>query len=508
MSRRAQSSRSLGNVIRLWISLLLGTERHHHRRHRPERIGMWKREETVNIASTESPGPEKNRKQVKHVHSHRRKPGRNFFKRTSDRLSRWVQSAFEPGYRDRETERKPGVNRRRKHRQNFFSRFFHSSKHGLRERGSRPIGMAPPSVSAIKPERAPARVEHRKRRAPSAGQKRLGRFNIWRYLPYEWMAGWENFLYSLYLRSMPHDPFLKREIDNGDRPVSVKMAHELSYFVSSLVVFIAAGLSAWIIYQLSVMLAASFFDIDSVLFYYEVMFPIGNASSLWTPLNIIVITLAGPLLSLLAGLFTYFYLIRKQKARGLNRLFFLWLSFHLFNQFFGGFVAGIITDQGFGYVANWLYFGMAMKILLSLVALSILGFAGYKVVPWLLATAGKPERIRRENRVLFIFTQAVLPWLAGSLILLALRIPNHAPQHANILVYDSIIAGALGVMALAMFFNRFVRPASVAFRKTNYKNGFIWGFSTLAAVLFIRIVLSYGLHIVIHLSMRISFFNS
>ena len=55
-------------------------------------------------------------------------------------------------------------------------------------------------------------------------------------------------------------------------------------------------------------------------------------------------------------------------------------------------MAGIITNQGFGYVANWLYMGMVLKIFFSLVALSILSFAGYRVVPWLLATAGKPER--------------------------------------------------------------------------------------------------------------------
>jgi len=151
--------------------------------------------------------------------------------------------------------------------------------------------------------------------------------------------------------------------------------------------------------------------------------------------------------------------------------------------------------------------GMVLKILFSLLSLSLLAFAGYHVVPWLLATAGKPDRIKNERRALFILVQALLPWIIGSAILIMLRIPDRTPQHSNILVYESIIAGAFGVMILAMFFNRFAKPASVNHRKTNYRIGMIWFASTLVGLLLIRFVLSYGLHVVLQFSLRVNFFN-
>lgn len=305
---------------------------------------------------------------------------------------------------------------------------------------------------------------------------------------------------------MPHDPWLEnREPEKEAR--SVFVLKELEYVFSSLMTFVFAGLVAWLIYQLSVILTASFFGISSVLYYYEVMFPVGNSSPLWTQHSIIMITLSGPLTSLILGLVTFFYVIKKKKTRGLNRLFFMWLSFHLFNQFFGSFVAGVITDQGFGYVANWLYMGTVLKFAFSVVALFVMGFAGYKVMPYLLTTAGKPERLKMDNRISFVVTQALLPCLLGSIFLLLLRLPNKTPQHQGIFLYDFITAGALIILLIGMFFNLKAKIASVNHRVSNYKVSLVWLIGLLVLILAVRLGLSQGLLIVFQVILHVSSFN-
>lgn len=355
-------------------------------------------------------------------------------------------------------------------------------------------------------EKKTLRRKIRKRETQTRSSNRAKKANLWKYLPYEWRRGWETFLFKIYLRSMPHDPWLEnREPEKEAR--SVFVLKELEYVFSSLMTFVFAGLVAWLIYQLSVILTASFFGISSVLYYYEVMFPVGNSSPLWTQHSIIMITLSGPLTSLILGLVTFFYVIKKKKTRGLNRLFFMWLSFHLFNQFFGSFVAGVITDQGFGYVANWLYMGTVLKFAFSVVALFVMGFAGYKVMPYLLTTAGKPERLKMDNRISFVVTQALLPCLLGSIFLLLLRLPNKTPQHQGIFLYDFITAGALIILLIGMFFNLKAKIASVNHRVSNYKVSLVWLIGLLILILAVRLGLSQGLLIVFQVILHVSSFN-
>lgn len=350
------------------------------------------------------------------------------------------------------------------------------------------------------------KVRARQKREENRLKKKNKKANIWKYLPYEWKMGWETFLFRIFLRSMPHDPWLE-DRNLGKEARSVFVLKELEFVFSSLLTFIFAGLTAWLIYQLSVIITASFFGISSVLYYYEVMFPVGNSSPLWTQHSIIMITLSGPLISLILGLVTFFYVVKKKKVRGLNRLFFMWLSFHLFNQFFGSFVAGVITDQGFGYVANWMFMGIILKFAFSVLALFVMAIAGYKVMPFLLTTAGKPDRLKMENRISFVITQAVLPCLIGTTFLLLLRLPNRTPQHQEIFLYDSITSGALLILLVGMFFNLNAKIASVNHRVSNYRVGFLWFIGLLGLIIAFRLGLADGLFIVFRIVFHLSVFN-
>lgn len=87
-----------------------------------------------------------------------------------------------------------------------------------------------------------------------------------------------NFLYFLNLRPVPYDPFLDHDRFTHEDTQIMRIQRYMVYAFNSIILYIIAYITAYLIYQLAVILTASFFDIDSVLYYYEVMFPIGNAS--------------------------------------------------------------------------------------------------------------------------------------------------------------------------------------------------------------------------------------
>jgi len=191
------------------------------------------------------------------------------------------------------------------------------------------------------------------------------------------------------------------------------------------------------------------------------------------------------------------------------KLFFLWLAFHSFNMFFGAFVAGVITNQGFGYVANWLYLGIPLKIFFSLIALGILTYLGWHSTPHILSTTNSPRRINRYNRSYFILSQMIIPWFIGSLLMLWIKIPNRTPQHENILLYDIIILVAMAFLVIPPLFNHQNQPSESKKRYLHKKTSFAFLYLFIAAILIIayRFGLERGLHIVMRFDLSLSFYH-
>ena len=317
-----------------------------------------------------------------------------------------------------------------------------------------------------------------------------------------------NFLYFLNLRSVPYDPYFESETVKQEDRKPLRIQRYVAYMIQSTLVFIISYIVAYLIYQMAVIFMAAHFGIDSVLYYYEVMFPIGDASNLWTSFNIIMITLAGPFVSLILGLIWYRWVMRKVKNPA-TKLFFLWLAFHSLNMFLGAFVAGVITGQGFGYVANWLYMGIPLKIFFSLVALGVLTYLGWKATPQILSTSGSVQRINRYNRSFFILSQMIIPWFLGSILMLWIKIPNRIPQHENILLYDIIILGAMAFLVIPSLFNHKSRPSELKKRSSHSKTSLAWLYLFLALFLIVayRFGLERGLHIVIQFNLSLGFYQ-
>ncbi len=259
------------------------------------------------------------------------------------------------------------------------------------------------------------------------------------------------------------------------------------YTVNSTALFIIAFLLVYITYQLTVLITASRWKLDSVLFYYDLAF--NDYSPLWTKYNILLVTFSGPFICLIIGFLFYRYFSARPKVRGFLKLFFLWIALHGFNLFFGAFASGVAFSEGFGYVPEWLSFNVFWQILSSLISLFILGIIGYYMAPRFLETSNSAFRVRDENKLKFLFYQVLLPLLFGASIILLVKIPNNMP-------YDTGNLITLVFAVVPVLVNRYARP-SINFEGDRKPTKIKWNYIVFLLILLtaFRVGLNSGLHI-------------
>jgi len=232
------------------------------------------------------------------------------------------------------------------------------------------------------------------------------------------------------------------ETDQPKSEIQKQRKRLLHFAVNSTVLFLIAYIIAYCTYQALVMFIASRFGINSVLYFYEVYFPIGNNSSLWdvaSGFNIILITFAGPFISVILGVYFLLLYVRKTQTKGLAKLFVLWLSFHFLNFFMGAFVSGVVTQQGFGYVIAWTRMPTFLRFGLSILFLFGIGVIGYLHTVYFLETSNSLYWTQKYKKNWLIIFGGLFPWAFGSVFLFIIKYPFIIPQHENIVVYDTIM---------------------------------------------------------------------
>ena len=261
----------------------------------------------------------------------------------------------------------------------------------------------------------------------------------------------------------------------------------LSYTANSTAYFILAYLILYLLYQITVLVTASHFKLDSVLFYYDLAF--NDFSPLWNRNNIIIVTFSGPFIALIIGVLFFKVFTNRSKLKKSAKLFLLWIGIHGYNLFLGAFAAGVSFDEGFGYVPAWLFWNVFWQISVSLIFLFILGMISYYSAPKFLDTSYSQTRIRKKNKFKFLFFQVVLPWAIGALIIFLVKIPNNMP-------YESSTLLTLAFATVPVLFNRNAKPTKNY--KTEKRSGKvkIWLLvMVVAALVLYRIGLNNGLHI-------------
>jgi hypothetical protein len=272
----------------------------------------------------------------------------------------------------------------------------------------------------------------------------------------------------------------------------------LTITLNSVVVFLTTYVLVYLFYWLTSMLVASWYGLDSTLYFYDLKF--NDHSNLWTRFNILMVTGIPPFFCLFLGIFLYRFLFKKRRFVGLQKLFILWSSFHLFNHFFGAFPSGVVTNEGFGYVAAWMYMNTAFKFMFSLISLFLLSLIGYYSAEYILETSDSLHRIKPENRKAFMLMQIALPWLIGTAIMLLIRVPeNFKYPYETLMLFSAIF------LVIPPFFNEKVKPQLNLLRvkkKRNINMGYLA--MMLALLLFLRIMLGIGLHFLIEINISIS----
>jgi hypothetical protein len=248
------------------------------------------------------------------------------------------------------------------------------------------------------------------------------------------------------------------ETDQPRSEVGKQRKRLLHFAVNSTVLFLITYIIAYTVYQAMVMFVASRFGINSVFYFYEVAFPIGNNSSLWSDFNIILITFSGPFISVLLGIYYLFLYVRKEKTKGLTKLFVLWLSFHFLNFFLGGFVAGVVTQRGFGYVIAWMFMPTFLKFGLSILFLFGMGVIGYIHSVHFLESSNSLYWTQKFKKPWLIIFGGLVPWAFGAVFLFILQYPFVIPQHENIVVHDTILYMTMIFFIAPMLVNFKAKP--------------------------------------------------
>ncbi len=268
------------------------------------------------------------------------------------------------------------------------------------------------------------------------------------------------------------------------------------YTINSTALYIIAYLLVYMIYQLTVLVVASRWGLDSVLYYYDLAF--NDYSPLWSRYNIIVVTFSGPFISLVIGFVFYKWVANRPKVKSFLKLFVLWIGFHGFNLFLGAFVSGVSFDEGFGYVANWLYLNVFWKFLLSLIFLSILAMTGYFSAQKFLETSNSLLRVRKRYRTRFLFHQVILPWFIGSIIIFLVKIPNNMPYEAG-----TLVTMMFAVVPVLFNFKAEPRPNTIEKHKPTRV---LWSYIVILVLVLLlyRAGLDTGYHIVLKYKLSLS----
>jgi hypothetical protein len=197
---------------------------------------------------------------------------------------------------------------------------------------------------------------------------------------------------------------------------------------------------------------------------------------------------AGPIAALLTGItFMILYNGRKEKE-GLFKLFFLWGFLHGISMFFGAMLIGTLFEKGIGHVISWMYIMDTGKVLYSIISIFMLVMAGMvSVKPFLISGNTYFQNLTRQNRRGFIWAQVIIPYLAGMVLLIALRWPRF-------MFYETFVSLTLFVCLLPVI-TAYSAYTDLYFEEDTKPANFSWRYFLIliAVLLFYRVGLNFGI---------------
>ncbi|HLT72622.1 MAG TPA: hypothetical protein VKZ75_08210 [Cyclobacteriaceae bacterium] len=204
----------------------------------------------------------------------------------------------------------------------------------------------------------------------------------------------------------------------------------------------------------------------------------------------ILIAMAGPVISLIQGLFVGYLYLRSSREK-ITDLFLLWTAVLGFNNFLGYLMTGPFFGNGdIGRVYNILDTAAWIQLGLAVAAAGILLFIAYKLTVPFLRFSYKEDWVKDgKSRKNFSFHVLILPWIIGSVIVTVFYLP--------IIAIVSIIYPIMSGMVFIFPWQNAVNPENVKLSGNNALGRLspvALGLSIVLAVVF-RFVLAPGISI-------------
>lgn len=199
------------------------------------------------------------------------------------------------------------------------------------------------------------------------------------------------------------------------------MKEKLYVILNSTILYTITFLITTIIHECSHALLGMLYGSDPVLHHnYVEHFSISHLSVMQQ----VIISLAGPIASLIQGLLAGWAYLNTQKQRPLH-LFLLWFSVLGFSNFFGYLMTGPLFQAGdIGKVFLLLRFPLFTQIIFAVLGATILFVIAYKLtVPFLQFSYRHKWVADQQSRMKFSFNIIILPWIMGSAIVTILYLP-------------------------------------------------------------------------------------
>ncbi len=221
--------------------------------------------------------------------------------------------------------------------------------------------------------------------------------------------------------------------------------------INSTAIFIISYILVYFLYQFTVFLLSSYMGTESIHRYYNLAFS-GQATSI-ERLGMLFMATAGPIVTLIAGFILFRWVFNRAYFAGLQRLFILWLAIHGVNHFFGALISGAINVDGYKAVASLLHIEPILMIFVAFISILLLGWIGYLSTARILETTTSLSMTNPDNRRMFFWSQIILPWIIGSLILAILIFPSKMNY-----TYELLTLITMGFALIPAWLNRHTKP--------------------------------------------------
>jgi len=215
---------------------------------------------------------------------------------------------------------------------------------------------------------------------------------------------------------------------------------QLNITINSLMFFLLSYFFIAFFDKLSMAFTSLLFDYKTVIYYYKIEFLVDNDA--WYGDSIKTIFASGPIVGLLIAVLSLIVYSIVYLETGLLKTLFLWTIFHGFNRIINGALIGSMLGKGFGYVISYLYYSDTGKLILSLLMILfsiIIGTTSTKY--WIITANSYYNFSKQRNRQLYIYSQVLLPFILGNIIIYIVNIPK-------VVFYDTLVNAFMFFMIL------------------------------------------------------------